>query len=190
MDGSDHPVAAAAPVTAATPARQCGTCTMCCKTIEVTEIAKPQHVWCAHCTPGKGCGIYASRPGECAIFSCGWLGDPKLGDEWRPDRSKFVITFEPGTGRVFIACDPTAPSAWRREPYYSGITSSLKLPGAERKQIVILTGRKLTLLVRNGEYDLGEWNRGDDIVINYDRNDRVVKVAVVRAADKKAADVA
>ena len=113
---------------------------MCCKLIEVVALDKPQFSWCTHCTPGKGCGIYAARPSECAKFFCGWMGDATLGDEWRPDRAKFVITFEPGTGSVFLACDPSSPGAWRREPYYAGIKSSLLLPGAEKKQIVILTG--------------------------------------------------
>jgi hypothetical protein len=156
---------------------------MCCKLIEVVALEKPQNVWCTKCTPGKGCTAYDARPPECATFNCGWLTDMTLGEEWRPDRAKFVITFEPGTGRVFLACDTAAPGAWRREPYYSAIRNSLLLPGAERKQIVVLTGKKLTLLVRNGEYDL-DWNKGDDIVIHYDRHDRVAKVDVVRAADR------
>jgi hypothetical protein len=51
----------------------------------------------------------------------------------------------------------------------------------ERQQVVVTTGRKLTLLVRNGEFDLGEWNKGDQISITYDRNGRAIQAAVARA---------
>lgn len=180
-DGDRQGATAAAATSAVAPARQCGTCTMCCKLIEISEINKPQNVWCAQCRPGKGCGIYATRPGECRQFHCGWLVDRSLADEWRPDRAKFVITQEPGTRRIFIVCDTSAPGGWRREPFYSAIKSSLTRPGTERQQIVVMTGRKVTLLVRQGEFDLGEWKKGDQLVINYDQKDLVVKVALVPA---------
>ncbi len=160
---------------------------MCCKLVEITEIAKPQNVWCSHCTPGKGCGIYASRPSECANFDCGWLADTSLGDDWRPDRARFVITREPGSGRVFLVCDPAMPAAWRREPYYAKIKASLARPGAERTQIVVTTGRKITLLVRGGEYDLGEWDKGDQIIVNFDAAGRLANARVLRAPPRPAA---
>jgi hypothetical protein len=164
-------------------ARSCGTCTMCCKLIKVTEINKPNNVWCTQCTPGNGCRIYASRPDDCRTFQCYWLTDRVLGEEWRPDRAKFVMTKQPGTGRIFIVCDANSPSAWRREPYYSKFKAFLMRPGNERKQVVILTGQKLTLLVRQGEFDLGELKRDEEVqvVINYDREDRVVRATLVPA---------
>jgi len=162
----------------ASPARQCGTYTLCCKLIEVAELDKPQNVWCSHCAPGKGCRIYEQRPGNCRSFKCAWLVDMSLGEEWRPDRAKFVIAEEPGTGRHHIVCEATAPGAWRREPFYSVIKSFLKRPGMERQQIVVTTGRKLTLLVPDGEFDLGEWKKGDRITVKYDQNKRVVDAAL------------
>jgi len=163
-------------------ARQCGTCTMCCKLIEVAELNKPQNVWCSHCAPGKGCRVYDQRPADCRSFNCGWLVDTSLGESWRPDRAKFVITEEPGTGRTFIVCDATAPGAWRREPFYARIKSWLTPAGMERQQIVVTTGRRLTLLVPHGEFDLGEWKKGDQISVTYDQNKRAVSAALVPAA--------
>ena len=63
--------------------RQCGECSMCCKLLDIDEpdIKKLQNVWCQHCIPGKGCGIYDNRPATCANFACQWLIDksmPKL----------------------------------------------------------------------------------------------------------------
>lgn len=163
-------------------ARECGSCTMCCKLIEVTELEKPQNVWCKQCKPGKGCGSYDTRPSDCRTFYCGWMADLSFGDEWRPDRAKFIMTYEPGTERMFIVCDTGFAGAWRREPFYARIKSFLNAPGMERQQIVITTGRKLTLLVRNGEFDLGEWNKGDNIVVHYDRNSGAASARIERAA--------
>jgi hypothetical protein len=147
--------------------RACGSCTLCCKLIEVTELEKPQHSWCKHCKPGKGCGNYEARPSDCRTFYCGWMADLSFGDEWRPDRAKFIMTFEPGTDRMYIVCDAGFPGAWRRETFYARIKAFLTAPGMERQQIVVTTGRRLTLLVRGGEFDLGEWSKGDKIDIHY-----------------------
>ena len=46
------------------PGRACGTCMMCCKVPYIKEFEKPAGVWCRHAVPGKGCGIYESRPGS------------------------------------------------------------------------------------------------------------------------------
>jgi hypothetical protein len=35
--------------------------------------------------------------------------------------------------------------------------------------------------VRNGEFDLGEWTRGDQISITYDKSGRAIRAAVARA---------
>lgn len=148
-------------------ARECGSCTMCCKLIEVTELEKPQYTWCKSCKPGKGCGNYEARPSDCRTFYCNWMADLSLGDEWRPDRSKFIISFEPGTDRMFVVCDTGFAGAWRREPFYTRIKAFLTAPGMERQQVVVQTGRKITLLVRGGEFDLGEFTKGDRIDVSY-----------------------
>src|ERR1700719_447449 len=46
------------------PGRACGTCMMCCKVPAIEEFAKPPGVWCKHAVSGRGCGIYAERPGS------------------------------------------------------------------------------------------------------------------------------
>ena len=67
------------------PGRRCGSCTLCCKVLAITELQKPRGTWCPDCSPGKGCNIYETRPAECRSFMCGWLTDPMLGPEWKPD---------------------------------------------------------------------------------------------------------
>ena len=99
--------------------RTCGTCSLCCKLPSVAELNKPIDRWCQHCKPGKGgCTIYADRPAVCVGFTCGWLTQLTIGDEWFPARCKMILT-ETEDGRIFVHVDPAFPNAWRREPYYS-----------------------------------------------------------------------
>ncbi len=70
--------------------RACGSCTACCKSLEVTELNKPAGKWCAHCKIGNGCNIYFARPDSCIEFRCQWLNG--LGDKKdRPDRAKLIL---------------------------------------------------------------------------------------------------
>ena len=95
--------------------RTCGSCTLCCKTMSIPEIAKPAHRWCDHCTIGKGCNIYCERPTPCREFECVWLQDTRglLDKSMRPDRIKVVLQpTTDGTGLV-AHCDPSTPLAWR-----------------------------------------------------------------------------
>ena len=74
------------------PARSCGGCTACCKVFSISELAKPEGVWCKHCNVGSGCKIYARRPKECKDFRCMWL----LGhgtEQERPDKTRLVLDF-------------------------------------------------------------------------------------------------
>lgn len=73
-------------------ARTCGSCTACCKALEVVELTKPPGKWCLHCSIGKGCAIYAERPPSCRDFRCEWLKG--LGEEQdRPDRTKVILDY-------------------------------------------------------------------------------------------------
>jgi hypothetical protein len=75
------------------PGRECGTCTICCKTlkIDVPELKKLAGVSCQHCTEGHGCRIYETRPPVCKQWYCGWRLIPELTDHWRPDRCGVLI---------------------------------------------------------------------------------------------------
>lgn len=73
----------------------CGTCTLCCELVSVSEIGKPSFARCQHqrdifsATPG--CAIYAQRPYSCRAWSCLWLKDASWPDELKPDRCGFVV---------------------------------------------------------------------------------------------------
>jgi hypothetical protein len=102
------------------PGRSCGSCSMCCKVFDVPWVEeKPKGQWCRHCKPGRGCGIWDTRPQGCRTYYCQWFFAPMLGDEWRPDRAKFLLNLSADDFWVEIVVDPALPHAWKREPYLS-----------------------------------------------------------------------
>lgn len=140
------------------PGRSCGSCTLCCKTVAVAELAKPAGSWCAHCKPARGCAIYDERPAGCRDFHCEWMRSEKLGAEWKPDRAKFALMVT-ATGHLAACVDPGFPSAWRQSPYYEVLrrwareradSPSSKWPGVD-----VWIGRRCILILPDGETDLG-----------------------------------
>src|SRR5262249_13439594 len=72
--------------------RACGSCSLCCKVLDIPDLAKPQNKWCQHCKPGRGgCAIYNERPDVCKAFACLWLIDDFWDEGWTPTRSKMVL---------------------------------------------------------------------------------------------------
>jgi hypothetical protein len=147
------------------PGKSCGNCTLCCKVYAVPPIDnKPAGVWCKHCTPGKGCGIWKSRPEFCQDFQCLWIQDPRLGPEWKPDVSKFLMNIVMDGKRIMVIADQGAPYSWRREPYYSIFkTKSLEMLEGQ-VTIMIIAGNKKYLMMPEGEILLG----GANDYVNFD----------------------
>lgn len=75
---------------ARTNGRSCGNCTACCTVLGIDAIAKPPATRCPN-LKAKGCGIYASRPSECAIYRCLWHVGAFGEDRDRPDRLGLII---------------------------------------------------------------------------------------------------
>lgn len=71
-------------------ARDCGSCTACCHSLVIEELAKPAFSKCAH-DCGGGCGVYESRPQSCRDFRCLWL-DGHLEENDRPDKLGVIFT--------------------------------------------------------------------------------------------------
>ena len=95
--------------------RVCGACTACCRELEIDDPAlrKPAAVTCAHCVPGRGCAVYASRPTTCRDWHCGWRALPWLSEALRPDRSGLLVLVEAGPERAALVFNvvPAAPAA-------------------------------------------------------------------------------
>jgi hypothetical protein len=144
--------------------RDCGGCTMCCKLLQIAEIDKPRFEWCPHCDIGVGCQIYAQRPGACHTFHCSYLVSPDLGPEWKPSRSRIVLTYEEGPGRIGIHVDPDRPDAWRREPYYSRIRGWAEAAVRSDGQVIVWEGPSAIAVLPGREKKLGSVPAGHVIV--------------------------
>ncbi|WP_374544709.1 hypothetical protein [Rhodoblastus sp.] len=131
--------------------------------MKIAEIDKPPGLWCAQCRPGAGCAIYPDRPGECRAFTCGYLTNPDLGEDWRPDRARLIVSLE-GEGRmVAIHVDATKPDAWRRPPFRDKIASWARLAEKGDRLVLVRIGRRVVVVFPDGESDLGLMEEGDRI---------------------------
>jgi hypothetical protein len=107
--------------------RQCGSCSQCCKVMQVPGI-KPDHAWCPHVRDNKhGCKIYKDRPQPCMDFRCAWLMDETFKDYWQPNKCKIVIDVKLEPQRIVLfVVDPDYPLRWRDEPWFSEIKTMAK----------------------------------------------------------------
>jgi hypothetical protein len=164
-----------------TPAqgRACGGCTLCCKVIGVAALNKPAGAWCPHCKIGQACSIHATRPEECRSFFCMWLADLRLGEEWKPDKSKMVVTTADEGRTIEIRCDPGFPQAWRDEPYRSQILEWARIATAYDGMVIVCVGKRVTLVAVEGEFPLGNVEADDQIARDVSGH-RLVGVRVVK----------
>jgi len=162
--------------------RACGACTLCCKVIGIGALAKPAGAWCAHCRIGRGCAIYETRPQECRTFFCMWLADARLGDEWKPDLSKMVVTTADEGRTVEIRCDPGFPQAWRREPYRSQIAQWAEAARSYDGMVIVAVGRLVTLVAVEGDFPRGVM-ADDDRIAREVFDHRLVSVRLVKKQD-------
>ena len=147
------------------PGRACGTCMMCCKVPYIKEFEKPAGVWCKHAVPGKGCGIYDSRPGSCRAFYCLWMQDASFGPDWKPEKAKFVTYIQQNGVNMQVAVDPNFPNAWTREPYYGQIKQWAR-EGAEHGRFVFVRiGPRMIAVLPDREVDLGRVDPQDNITV-------------------------
>jgi hypothetical protein len=140
---------------AAAAKRDCGTCTLCCKTMDVGALYKAAGKWCQFCTTGKGCGQYMLRPKQCRDFQCLWMMNQNFGPEWKPDRAKFVLTTEFQDKCLTIMVDPGQPHAWKRAPYRAVIEQMVIRQMSEGRIICIVDDHKRWLLLPEGPQELG-----------------------------------
>jgi hypothetical protein len=137
--------------------RACGSCSMCCKLMDVPEVpGKREDEWCPHCRPGKGgCSIYATRPQRCRYFACLWLINPTWTDEWFPAKSKIVpdMRLHDGVLQLRLFVDPQYRNRWREEPYASAIKELARkgLRSKDRYETIVTVGRETMRIIPKGD---------------------------------------
>lgn len=161
------------------PGKSCGTCTMCCKVLRVTELNKPTDVWCGHCDKGRGCKIYDTRPTECRTFNCLFLLHEGFPEAWRPSKSKLVLY--PQGNDVVVHVDPGAPGAWLTEPFYTALKGLAENQGPLGGMVSARIGERAVVFKPDGHIDLGRV--GPDETIRFSYRHGQVEAAKVRRAD-------
>jgi hypothetical protein len=105
--------------------RSCGTCTKCCEGYLTGTIKGHQMkpgTPCYFLEQGVGCKDYAGRPPyPCKTFSCSWLDDKKMPDEYKPEVCKVIMKSGElhGTNYIHFVSAPDDPSeemiAWAKK---------------------------------------------------------------------------
>ena len=154
----------------------CGSCSLCCRVLDIAELNKPAHTWCRHCRPGKGgCSIYADRPPVCRRFACVWLLDANCPEHWFPKRARMVIceTAQRGERTITINVDQRYPERWREEPYFSDIRqlalSGLKQSDGGRFATWVVVGARSWLILPHREIELSVGDCGVFVSVGLDK---------------------
>jgi hypothetical protein len=163
-----------------TTQRTCGSCGLCCKLVAVEELGKPAHQWCEHFAPGKGCGIYADRPGECRTFRCLWLMRPQLGEEWRPNRSRMVLYFSHDGTHLIANVDPAHPGVWRHSPYYETLHGWAKRGAGPGMDVIVKVGSRMFALLPDRDVDLGTMAEGERLRLTRIVSDEGISIVARR----------
>lgn len=166
------------------PERSCGICTLCCKVLSITELNKPQNVWCSNCDIGRGCRIYETKPIECTAFNCLYLDWPEVEEHWFPARCKMVIVPELEGMRIAIHVDPSRPNAWREEPFYSDIQDWACSGAPETIQVVVYIKNRAIVVLPDREVDLGQVGP-DQRIITVQRGDGTWDALKLQADDPR-----
>ena len=148
------------------PDRSCGDCNLCCKVMVIASLNKPANSWCPHAVKG-GCGIYGSHPDDCRTFRCRWIYDHGLGEAWKPNRAKFVVSVSTSGRRTNINLDVTQPTAWRRSPYYEQIKLWSREAWTGEGQVLLNLGDTVTAVFPEEELALGVVGPGDQARFGY-----------------------
>ena len=149
--------------------RSCEGCTLCCTLLGVGALGKPRNVACAHCAEGAGCGIYETRPLECAQFICTWLYAANVGAHWRPADSGLMLHFDRDVNRMEIHVDPARPGGWRAEPFHSEMRAWAAAAVPSHGQVIVWEGEELTAILPDRDKPLGTM-RDDHLLVGYERD--------------------
>jgi hypothetical protein len=132
--------------------KSCGSCTMCCRSLEIEELKKPMGKLCANCTEGGGCGIYAERPKVCREFLCEWICERTLAPNLRPDRVGTILIDDQDADEYQAICDPSKPMAWRNPVMFKHLLAVAK----QGRTVIAKSGLRAWRIYEDGH--TSEWS--------------------------------
>jgi hypothetical protein len=129
------------------PGKSCGSCTKCCTVMGIAEIKKPAWEECPHVAAGVGCKIYSERPRSCRDFICGWLLDPYMGPDLKPENCH-VVFYQRGDQHIVATCDAAYPDAWRA-PNVVDFLHRLAKANAPRRKVILMEKSRIWFVTEN-----------------------------------------
>lgn len=147
------------------PQRTCGTCSLCCKLMEVETLYKPAGTWCSKCSPPNGCSIHPQRPDECKAFTCGWLSIPGLIEDWRPQRSKIILYLTDKGDQLNVLVDPGSPTNWRQPVFYDQLKMWARQSARGGPDVLVHVGNRSIAILPDKDVDLGFVGPDDKVFI-------------------------
>ncbi|MDQ0463051.1 hypothetical protein QO010_000799 [Caulobacter ginsengisoli] len=163
----------------------CGTCSLCCKLLEIPALEKPAGAWCRHVVKGRGCAIHGAHPQSCRVFTCGWLARDDLGEAWKPEKARFLLRNELDLGQLCIDVDPGFPAAWRGPAYYPTIKAMARMVWDQSGCVVVFVGEKATVVFPEEDIEIGPFGGGQRLMVGYRAVDGI-KRPMVRLLDGEA----
>ena len=136
---------------------------MCCKLPRIPALNKPAQKLCVNCNAGVGCNIYDSRPQTCVEFYCMYMLNAAMGDEWKPSRSKMMVTYEASEERLVVHVDPSRRGAWRSQPFHAQIKKWAA--NSPRGHVLVWDGHTVIVALADRDIDLGQAKDGQHILI-------------------------
>jgi hypothetical protein len=93
------------------------------------------------------------------------MSDPTMPDEWKPDRSKIVLTYFPGNGFLYAQVDPGSPQAWRKAPFYDSLRAMARKLNEKGRHVVVFVNDEATLIMPDEAVPLGAMKPTDNFRI-------------------------
>jgi uncharacterized protein len=118
------------------PGKSCGSCTVCCTVMGIPELKKKPWEECRYVAAGAGCTIYSERPACCRQFICGWLLDPYMGPDLKPENCH-VVFYQRSEQHIVATCDAAYPDAWRKPNVIEFLHRLAKAHAPHRKVILM-----------------------------------------------------
>jgi hypothetical protein len=85
-----------------------------------------------------------------------------MGDEWKPSRSKMMVTYEVPQERLVVHVDPSRRGAWRSQPFHAQIKKWAA--NSPRGHVLDWDGRTIFVTLTNRDINLGEAKDGQHIL--------------------------
>ena len=88
-----------------------------------------------------------------------------MGPEWKPDRSRMVLSLDPATRAMNVQVDPGQPKAWRRDTYHAQLRRWAAASLPLKRLVLVHLNATTTVVLPDRDVPLGAFGPGDRLVM-------------------------